>query len=301
MRILCLCREKYPVESWASYVYFNQALALEELGHEFHQFVPTRSPLGLADYLGAYGFDLLYIDAGWLASKDVLRTLQAYRRRAPVRAVAALLDLPGPPEEAWEVVDFAVTPWQGRVVESLRRTVDVRSLPLGYSARFHRRVSGLQPLPPVYVGNTGGERSEEAASWLDDLRREGSLLCIGPAFERKRVDPFSLGRVYSAARCVPNFHYASCRGDDRILNERFWQSAACGIPVTDSNPLAPGVFDAVLLKSFCFDNRAEWQDRVRKLASGRDPVEPAILARLDTAIRGHSYLDRMTRLLDWLD
>lgn len=300
MRILGMCREKYPAQSWTGFVLFHQALALEELGHELHVFVPAHSPVGLPDYLDAYTFDLLYIDAALLGSEGLLRTLRACRRSVPVRVVAALFELPGPPERSWELVDFGVTPWQGRTVEALRRTVDLRYLPLGYNARFHRRVAGLPVVPAVFVGNTTGPRAEEAAVRLGDLRREGSLLCIGPAFEQKRVDPFSLGRIYSAARCAPNFHYAWCRGDDAILNERFWQSAACGIPVNDSNPLVAEVFDADLRRSFCFDDREEWRDRIRQLASGRDAVEQATLDRLAEAMRGHSYLDRMSRLLEWL-
>jgi hypothetical protein len=300
MKILALCEESYPVMLPASYVLFHQSMSLERLGHEVHLFNVRKPVLPLLEYLDAYEFDLIYLDLEHLRSQSLLHYLKQYRVYEPIRVVASLLKLPAPPDNVWDVVDFAVTPWKGKTIESLVRTRDVRHLPLGYNPVLHVRNPDLPPLGPVFVGNTAGEREPEAEAYLKALREERTVLCIGPGHEQKYLDPFMLGRVYAGARCLPNFHYAAETGEDLILNERFWQSARCGIPVNDRSPLMEELWNDTLLEAFCFADRQSWQDRVRRLNSGADHVNPEAVAELDLSLAGHSYDDRMRHLMQWL-
>ncbi len=300
MRILALCVESYPVMVPASYVLLHQSMALEDLGHEVHLFNVRKPPLPLLEYMDAYDFDLIFVDLEQLRSHTLLHYLMQFRKCEPVRVVAALYRLPPPPDPAWEVVDFAVTPWKGRSIEALAKTKGIRYLPLGYNARIHTRKTDLPSLGPVFVGNTLAEREAEADSYLKALREENTVLCIGPGFEQKYLDPFMLGRMYAAARCVPNFHYGAEGEQDWILNERFWQSASCGIPVNDWSPLMEEVWDKPLLETLCFRDRQCWQDRVRRLNAGTETVPPEIIAELDRTMIGHSYHDRMRQLMEWL-
>jgi hypothetical protein len=150
------------------------------------------------------------------------------------------------------------------------------------------------------VGNTTGAREQEAEAYLKTLRDERAVLCIGPGHEQKYLDPFMLGRIYSAARCLPNFHYAAETGADWMLNERFWQGARCGTPVNDRSPLMEELWSGTLLSTFCFADRQAWQNRVRRLNSGADQVPPEVISELDRSLAGHSYDDRMRRLIEWL-
>jgi hypothetical protein len=300
MRILAPVFESYPAQHPASFILMHQSMALEDMGHEVHLFNITRPLYRLADYLEAYEFDLVYLDLEVLRSADLLRTLREYRRKEPIHLVAAMYALPPPPDEAWEIVDFAVTPWQGRTVEALSGKADVRYLPLGYNSQLHRRETDLPPLGPVFVGNSTGARQAEAEERLKNLSESRLVLCIGPGFEQKYLDPFMLGRVYAAARCLPNFHYRPPDEGNWMLNERFWQAARCGIPVNDFLPLMADVWDKVLLESFCYSERNTWYERVRSLHAGDVTVKAALLQHLDHSLEGHSYRDRMRQLLAWL-
>ena len=127
------------------------------------------------------------------------------------------------------------------------------------------------------------------------------MICFGPGFEQKFLDPFVLGNAYAAARCLPNFHYSWEKDQDCMLNERFWQAARCGVPVNDYSPLMDEIFGAALGEYFCFADKGKWQDRVRALNSGADSANPELLNKLDEALTDHSYHDRMKQLLEWLD
>jgi hypothetical protein len=300
MKILALCEESYPVMLPESYVLFHQSMSLERLGHEVHLFNLRKPVLPLLEYLDAYDFDLIYLDLEHLRSHTILQYLRQFRTYEPMRVVASLFTLPPPPEPVWGVVDFAVTPWKGKSVDTIARERDLRYLPLGYNPVLHARNPDLPPLGPVFVGNTIGKREQEADAYLKTLREERTVLCIGPGHEQKYLDPFMLGRVYAAARCLPNFHYAAETGADWMLNERFWQSARCGIPVNDRSPLMEELWGETLLKTFCFADRQAWQDRVRRLNSGADRVQGEMIAELDRSLNGHSYDDRMRQLIGWL-
>jgi hypothetical protein len=300
MRILFLTEESYPAHNPVSFIQFHQSMALEELGHEVHIYNCTRPPLSLVDYLQAYDFDLILLELSQARPDALWRALRQFRRTEPIRLVGTLNRLVWPAPSAWDVVDFTVTPWKGESVEALGRMRDLRYLPLGYNASLHTRETDLQPLGPVFVGNTLGDRSGEAAQYLEALRLEHVVLCIGPGFEQKYLDPFMLSRVYAASRCLPNVHYGRQKGRDCILNERFWQAGRCGIPVNDYSPMMNEVFDDELVKEFCFADTREWQERVRRLNSGA-VVNPRLLARLDESLTGHSYRDRMLALLQWLE
>ncbi len=300
MRILAFTLESYPNLRPASFVLLHQSMALEDMGHEVHLYNLSRRPIRLTDYLDAYDFDLVIVEVEFLRGEELFRSLRQYRRTAAVRMVGALYSLPPPPPAVWELFDFTFTPWKGRTVSELVTTVDLRSLPLGYSAQLHRRSTDLPPLGPVFVGNAAGELQAEADRYLRKLRDERVVLCIGPGFEQKYMDPFMLGRIYAAARCLPNFHHGQEKGEDLILNERFWQSARCGIPVNDHHALMDEVWHPCLVREFCFDDLNSWQERIRLLNSGQVSVPAEVTARLDEALKGQSYHDRMRQLLEWL-
>jgi hypothetical protein len=298
MRILAFTRESYPTNYPTSYILMHQSMALEELGHEVHYYQPDKHPLGLADYLNSFDFDLIFLDLEFLRSNPLLRILAQYRRAEPVHLVGALYNLAAPPDPAWEIVDFTITPWKGQTASGLMTQFDLRYLPLAYSARLHQRNSASAG--SIFVGNTTGNNQEEAGRYLDELIRERCVFCIGPGFDEKYVDPFMLGRFYASSRCLPNFHYTWEKSGDCILNERFWQTARCGIPVNDYSPLMDEVFEKDLLEQFCFADTRIWQERVRNLSSGVETLHPALIQKLDDSLRGHSYTDRMNQLLDWL-
>jgi hypothetical protein len=300
MRVLIFCREGYPVGHSTSYVLMHQAMALQEMGHDVHLYNFPKWSVRLPDYLDAYEFDLLVVDLEFLEGNDLPQILRQYRKTTAVHAVGALYSLPPPPERVWELLDFGFTPWKGRTIAALARTVDIRYLPFGYNEALHRRQTDIAPLGAVFVGNSTGKRQLESQEYLLGLKRDRVVLCVGPGFEKNYLDPFMLGRVYAAARCLPNFHYHWAKGEDVLLNERFWQSARCGIPVNDYHPLMREVFDESLVKSFCFDDKQDWLDRVRMLNSGETVVPAELLERLDAAIAGNSYHDRMKQLLGWL-
>jgi hypothetical protein len=300
MRILFLTEESYPTQNAVSFIQFHQSMALEELGHEVHLYNCTKPPLNLMDYLQAYEFDLILLELSQSLRDTLWRALHQFRRTEAVRLIGTMNRLSHPPPAAWDLIDFTVTPWHGETVDALRRTRDIRYLPLGYNASLHRRETDLQQLGPVFVGNTLGDRAHEAEEYLGVLRLEQVVLCIGPGFEQKYLDPFMLGRVYAASRCVPNLHYSREKGKDCILNERFWQAGRCGIPVNDHSPLMDQVWDRVLVKEFCFADKPEWQDRVRQLNSGAR-VDSGLITRLDESFAGHSYRNRMLGLLQWLE
>ncbi|HYK87675.1 MAG TPA: hypothetical protein VE398_02825 [Acidobacteriota bacterium] len=300
MRILLFCSEGYPVGNSTSYALLHQSMALADMGHDVHLYNLNRRPIRLTDYLDAYEFDLVIIDVDHLRSEETWRSLRQYRRTTALRAVGVLYTLPPPPERVWEVLDLAYTPWKGKTFLSLARTVDIRYLPFGYNASLHRRRRDVRQLGPVFVGNTTGGRHAEAQEYLGELSEQRVVLCVGPGFTQDYLDPFVLGGIYSAARCLPNFHYSWAKAEDMILNERFWQSARCGVPVNDYHPLMDEVLEESLVASFCFRDRLEWQDRVRRMNTEEAPVPADILVRLDTALAGNSYHDRMRQLLDWL-
>ncbi len=300
MRILLFCREGYPVSHSTSYVLLHQSMALNDMGHDVHLYNVNKRPVRLTDYLEAYDFDLVIIDVELLRSEELGRILRQYRRVAAVRVVGTLYSLPAPPEQVWEVLDFAFTPWKGKTVSKLGELVDIRYLPFGYSALLHQRRPDGPPLGPVFVGNTTGKREAEAKEYLKDLMDQRVLLCVGPGFEKNYADPFVLGRLYAAARCLPNFHYSWAKGEEMILNERFWQIARCGTPVNDYHPLMNEVLDESLIAAFCFHDKREWQDRIRRLHLGESLMEADLAVRLGAALAGNSYHDRMRQLLDWL-
>jgi hypothetical protein len=300
MRILAFCRESYPVSHSTSYALLHQSMALGDMGHDVCLFNLNKRPMRLTDYLDAYEFDLVIVDMELLRSEELWRTLRQYRRMEAVRVVGALYSLPPPAQPAWEVLDFAFTPWKGKTICALAETEDIRYLPFGYNASLHRRKTDIAPLGPIFVGDTTAGKHAEAEEYLKDLKDHQVVLCVGPGFEQKYLDPFMLGRIYAAARCLPNFHYSWAKGDDLILNERFWQSARCGVPVNDYHPLMDEVLDKPLVKEFCFDDKQKWRERVRRLNSGEFVVPAELLSRLDGALNGHSYQDRMRQLLDWL-
>jgi hypothetical protein len=299
MRILAFTKESYPSTYPSSYVLMHQSMALEELGHEVHYYVPDKHPLGLTDYLYSYDFDLIFLDMEFLHSLPLSRILAQYRRVEPVRVVGALYSLPAPAGSAWEIVDFAITPWKGETISVLADQFDVRYLPLGYNEWLHQRKSASSG--SIFVGNTTDNRQMEAGGYLDQLISERSIFCVGPGFDEKYMDPFMLGRVYASSRCLPNFHYSWEKSGDCILNERFWQTARCGIPVNDYSPLMDEVFDKSLVEQFCFADTRKWQDRIRNLNSGAETVNPAVIQKLDASLKGHSYTDRMKQLLDWIE
>jgi hypothetical protein len=300
MRILMFCREGYPVQHPTSYVVMHHAMALQDLGHDVHIYNLARRVVRLADYLEAYEFDLLIVDVEFLASEELRRTLRQYRKTTAVHAAGALYSLPPPHQRVWEVLDFAFTPWKGKSISALAGTVDIRYLAFGYSETLHRRQTDISQLGPMFVGNCTGRRQAETEAYLQELRDDRVVLCVGPGFEQNYLDPFVLGRIYAAARCLPNFHYLWAKGEDLVLNERFWQSARCGIPVNDYHPLMKEVFDPVLLRNFCFDDKQDWLDRVRKLNSGEAVVPADLLEHLGATIAGNSYHDRMKQLLSWI-
>jgi hypothetical protein len=298
MRILAFTRESYPSNYPSSYVLMHQSMALEDLGHEVHYYMPDKHPLGLKDYLYSYDFDLIFLDLEFLRSIPLSRILAQYRRVEPVRVVGTLYSLPAPAGSAWEVVDFTITPWKGETITVLAGQFDVRHLPLGYNERLHQRKS--ISAGSIFVGNTTGNRRKEAGGYLDQLISERRIVCAGPGFEEKYMDPFVLGRIYASSCCLPNFHYSWEKSGDCILNERFWQTARCGIPVNDYSPLMDEVFEKDLLEQFCFADTRNWQNRVRNLNSGTETVHPAVIKKLDESLKGHSYTDRMKQLLDWI-
>jgi hypothetical protein len=300
MRILAFTQENYPsanAGSAASYVLMHQSMALEELGHEVHYYNPNKHPMGLIDYLQSFAFDLLFLDLEFLRSLPLVRILTAYRNVVPVRVVGALYKLPAPPSHAWEVVDFTMTPWKGETISALAEKFDLRHLSLGYNASLHHRKAGS--MGGVFVGDTTGARQKEAEDRLADLIQESCVAGVGPGFAQKHMDPFALGNIYGSARCLPNFHYSWEKSGDCILNERFWQTARCGIPVNDYSPLMDEVFEKSLLERFCFADKRLWRDRVRALNAG-ETTPPEIVQKLDNALQGHSYHDRMKQLLEWV-
>ncbi len=300
MRILLFCSEGYPVNHSTGYVLLHQSMALNDMGHDVHLYNVNKRPVRLTDYLEAYEFDLVIIDVELLRSEELRRILRQYRRIAAVRVVGTLYSIPAPPEQVWEVLDFAFTPWKGKTVCKLAESVDVRYLPLGYNALLHQRRLDAPTLGPVFVGDTRGRREPEAMEYLRDLMDQRIVMCVGPGFEKKYADPFVIGRLYAAARCLPNFHYSWAKGEDMILNERFWQSARCGVPVNDYHPLMTEALDQPLVTAFCFQDRRAWQDRIRRLHTGESIVEADLSARLGAVLGGNSYHDRMRQLLDWL-
>ncbi len=302
MRVLAFSQENYPSEFASSYVLMHHSMALEELGHQVHLYNVRRRSLRLADYLQAYEFDLIIIDAELLSLDEIWRTLRQYRRMEPVKVVAALNRLPAPPDgPPWEVADLMITPWKGDTVDRLASVLPIKYLPLGYCSHLHKRESSLPPLGPVFVGNTTAERAKEAGEYLGELSAERVVLCLGPGFEQKSLDPLMLGPVYAAARCLPNFHYSWEKQKDLILNERFWQTARCGLPVNDFNPLMAEVWDRALLENFSFADKRQWQDRIRSLHSGTTTVDAEIVAMLKDSMTGHSYTERMKTLITWLE
>jgi len=302
MRVLAFCQESYPSEFSSSYILMHQSMAFEELGHEVHLYNVRRRPLRLADYLQVFSFDLIILDTDLLNTDEIWRTLRQHRRIEPLRVVGALNRLPAPQEgPAWDVVDLVFTPWKGDAIERLASNRPVRYLPLAYNSRLHRRETNLPPLGPVFVGNTGGDRQREAREYLGDLASERAVLCLGPAFEQKSLDPLMLGPVYAAARCLPNFHYSWEKESSLILNERFWQTGRCGLPVNDFSPLMSEIWDRTLLENFAFADKREWRDRVRGLNSGAAKIDAAMIVRLDDSMAGHSYTDRVKTLLAWLE
>ena len=302
MRVLTFSRESYPAEFSTSYVLTHLGMALEHLGHESHLYNVNRRPMRLLDYLQAYEFDLILLDVDFLHADDVWRTLRQFRRQEPVRIAGALFRLPPPPPgPAWDIMDLVFTPWKGEAVRKLASSQDVRYLPLGYNTRMHTRKTELPPLGPVFVGNTTGAKRLQSEAYLEALRNERIVLCLGPGFEQKALDPLMLGPVYAAARCLPNFHYSWEKGDDTILNERFWQTARCGIPVNDCTPLMRELWDRTLLENFAFADKREWQDRIRALQAGAVALEPALIEKLNRSMAGHSYEDRVKTLLAWFE
>jgi hypothetical protein len=298
MRILAFARESYPSSCATSYILMHQSMALEEMGHEVHYYNPEKHPLGLTGYLHSFDFDLIFLDLEFLRSLPLLRILAQYRHAEPVHAVGALYKLPAPPDPAWELVDFTITPWKGETISALAEKNDLRYLPLAYNARLHQRQSGFNG--GIFVGDTTGDRQQEAGDRLAELISRRCVSCVGPGFADKYVDPFMLGRVYASSRCLPNFHYSWEKYGDCVLNERFWQTARCGIPVNDYSQLMNEVFDKNLLEHFCFADKRIWQDRIGALNSGAETVNPEMIQKLDDALKGHSYHDRMKQLLDWL-
>jgi hypothetical protein len=278
----------------------HQSMALEDLGHEVHFYNLNKHPLSLTDYVQSFEFDLIFVDLELLRSQPLLRILMRFRKSTPVKLVGALYRLPAPPDAAWEIADFTVTPWKGASIAARSLKFDVRYLPLAYNDRLHRRKTGSHELPGLFVGNSSGERQEEADVYLAQLIEDRSVLGIGPGFAEKYVDPFALGSFYASARCLPNFHYSWEKAADCILNERFWQTARCGIPVNDHSPLMEEVFDRELLENFCFADARRWKERVRGLSSGTDIPNPSLLQKLHSALTGHSYHNRMGQLLEWL-
>ncbi len=298
MRILAFTRELYPSNFAAGYVLMHQSMALEDMGHEVHYYNQDKHPLGLIDYLSSFDFDLIFLDMEFLRSLPLVRILTQYRNIEPIRVVGALYKLPGPPDHGWEVVDFTVTPWKGKTISALAAKYDLRHLPLAYNARLHHRKTCATG--GVFVGDTTGERQKEADDCLSELMKERCVTCIGPGFTEKHIDPFALGDVYASARCLPNFHYSWEKSGDCMLNERFWQTARCGIPVNDYSPLMDEVLEKSLLEHFCFADKRSWRDRVRALHSGHETISPALVQKLDEALKEHSYHHRMRQLLEWL-
>jgi hypothetical protein len=301
MRILACTRENYPVKLPTSYVLLHQSMALEELGNEVHYYNIDKHPLGITEYLQSFDFDLLLMDLEYLHSPSLVRLLLQFRCRQAIRVVGALYRFPAPHDSAWEIVDFAFSPWKGETVSALSGKFDLRYLPLAYNATLHQRKPGPPTVGGLFAGNTTAEREPEARDYLGQLSQEQAILCIGPGFPEKYLDPFALGQVYAESRCLPNFHYSWEKSGDCILNERFWQTARCGIPVNDYSPLMEEVFGRTLLQDFCFADKRHWQDRVRSLNSGSEAVEPRLLRQMDEALAGHSYHDRMKQLLEWLE
>ena len=301
MRVLALAHESYPTRFARSFALLHQAMALEELGHEVHLYNVHKPPLPLAAYLEAYDLDLILGDLDLVATDTVRTPLAKFRRLAPVRVIGFLYSLPGPAEAAWELVDFAATPWRGATVERLARNHDLRYLPFGYNRRLHRRAGELPRLGAVYAGNlTSTEDRAEAQEYLAPLVDERTVLPIGAGFAQPYLDPYALGSVYAAARCLPNFHYARAKGEDLLLNERFFQTSRCGIPVHDYSPLMEEVLGKELAGTFCVPGKTCWQDRVRALVAGVEQVDTRLLDRLDAAFEGHSYHERMQQLLNWI-
>ncbi len=298
MRILAFTREAYPSGCAASFVLMHQSMALEEMGHEVHHYNPDNPPLGLTAYLQSFDFDLIFLDLEFLRSTPLRRVLAEYRRTERVRVVGALYKLPAPPDAAWDAVDFTVTPWKGETPSDLARRRDLRYLPLAYNARLHRRGSAADGC--LFVGNTTGERKAEADGHLAELIDRRCVSCAGPGFAVRYVDPFALGRIYASARCLPNFHYSWEKSGDCILNERFWQTARCGIPVNDYSPLMDEIFEKNLLEHFCFADNSIWQERICALHAGVESAPPELIQKLDGALEGHSYHDRMKLLLEWI-
>jgi hypothetical protein len=300
MRILAFCRESYPVDHSTSYPLLHQSMALADMGHDVHTYSLSKRPMGVSDYLDAYEFDLVIIDLDLLRSEDLRTALVRHRRVAAVRMVGALYSLPPPPLQAWESVDFVFTPWKGNTISALARTIDIKYLPFGYSALLHSRQTDIAPMGPIFVGDATAKKRAGAEEYLKELVARRTVLCVGPGFEQKHLDPFVLGGVYAAARCLPNFHHSWAKGDDLILNERFWQTARCGVPVNDYHPLMSEVFDQSLVENFCFADKQQWRERIEVLGSGRLTLEVGLLAHLDDALSSHSYHDRMGQLLDWI-
>jgi hypothetical protein len=300
MRILTFSRESYPLNQSTSYVLLHQSMALEELGHEVHIYNFDKNPLGLSDYVHAFDFELIFLDLEFLNSRSFLHDLSKIRQANPIRTVGALYSLPAPPNPALEVVDFIITPWKGKAASDLSARFDLRYLPLAYNARLHWRKSGTPSIGGIFVGNTTGKRKLEAGEYLSELKEADALLCVGPGFPNKCVDPFILGHVYTTSRCLPNFHYSWEKGADCMLNERFWQSARCGIPVNDYSPLMDEILEKSLVENFCFADKQTWQERVRVLSSGAEVVNPALIQKLERALNDHSYHHRIKKLLDWL-
>jgi len=300
VRILLPCRENYPALEASSYVFFHQSMALEELGHEVHWFNLSRPPMRFLDYLDAYDFDLIYLDTLALEDPFFVRSLAYYRNRQPVRVVGAIFTLPNAVISGLSLTDLCVTPWRGPAIERLGHEAEIRYLPLGYSSMLHRRGADPPRLGPVFVGNLSGRNGDGFADGLAPLHGERVVLCIGPSFEQKFLDPFMVGTVYASSRCLPNFHAPGEKGENRMLNERFWQTARCGVPVNDYSNLMEEVLDAGLREQICFAGVERWQERIRRLNACPGEFPEDLKRCLDRVLDPHSYNSRMKQLLDWI-
>jgi len=295
---LAFAAESYPVRQAGSYVLLHQTMALEELGHDVHLFNLAKPRVRLADQLEAYDYDLLMLDVEFLRAEDLRRALVRFRRTRAVHAVGMLHAFPAP-DAAWDLVDFVVTPWRGPTCEKLARARDLRYLPLGYNARLHRRLPAPPRFGALLAGSAPAAGGSRAHEYLGPLVDDGTVARFGPESPLGPLDPFALASAYASARCLPNVHEPGPAGDC-ALNERFWQTARCGVPVNDRPPLLEETWEKSLVEIFSCADKVEWQERVRALAAGRVEVDPERIDRLDAALAGHSYHERMRELVGWL-